>query len=225
MISILLLLFLFGILIFISIIVFIIGIIKKKKKLLITAAILFVVGSVGTVFSGSIYTKRVYNFVKDTDIQEVARKGSEVVGQTAGSVSSGLSKGLSTTLDDEAITALAKKSSTILGKSIKTIASSFDSTIGNKNIFIDENLSEAGFKLGRAEEKYNEKTNDLGIFIEFEKDFKGKLKLTNYDQNGKKIDFAEKEISVKAEHEGVIIFSFLHSDLGMTTYYMLSKEN
>jgi hypothetical protein len=151
------------------------------------------------------------------------KKGSEIVGQTVGSVSSGLSKGLSTTLDDEAISNLAKKSAAILGKSIKTMASGFDSTIGNKSIFMDQNLTDAGLELGRADEQYKSKTNDLGIFIDYKKDFKGKLKLTNYDQTAKKIDIAEKEINVQAGQGRVEVFSFSHSDLGLTTYYIISR--
>lgn len=190
---------------------------------LIAAAILFVVGVIGCVFSAINYSKKVYNYVKSDKFQDDARKGSELAGKTVGSVSSGLSKGLSTTLDDDAISNLAKKSATILGKSIKTMASAFDTTIGNKNIFIDQNLADAGFELGRADEQYNSKSNDLGIFIDYKKGFKGKLKLTNYDQTGKKIDVAEKEIDVKAGQEKVEVFSFLHSDLGLTTYYIISK--
>ena len=213
----------FGLIILVSIGTLIFGLIKKRKNILITAAILFVVGVIGCVFSGLTYSKKVYDYVKSKEFQDDAKKGSEIVGQTVGSVSSGLSKGLSTTLDDEAISNLAKKSATILGKSIKTMASSLDSTIGNKNIFIDQNLADAGFELGRADEQYNSKTNDLGIFIDYKKDFKGKLKLTNYDQTGKKIDVAEKEINAKAGQEQVGVFSFSHSDLGLTTYYIISK--
>ncbi len=213
----------FGLIILVSIGTLIFGLIKKRKNILITAAILFVVGVIGCVFSGLTYSKKVYDYVKSKEFQDDAKKGSEIVGQTVGSVSSGLSKGLSTTLDDEAISNLAKKSATILGKSIKTMASSLDSTIGNKNIFIDQNLADAGFELGRADEQYNSKTNDLGIFIDYKKDFKGKLKLTNYDQTGKKIEVAEKEINAKAGQERVEVFSFSHSDLGLTTYYIISK--
>lgn len=213
----------FGLIILVSIGTLIFGLIKKRKNILITAAILFVVGVIGCVFSGLTYSKKVYDYVKSKEFQDDAKKGSEIVGQTVGSVSSGLSKGLSTTLDDEAISNLAKKSATILGKSIKTMASSLDSTIGNKNIFIDQNLADAGFELGRADEQCNSKTNDLGIFIDYKKDFKGKLKLTNYDQTGKKIEVAEKEINAKAGQERVEVFSFSHSDLGLTTYYIISK--
>lgn len=221
----LLLIVVFGLVILISIGTVIFGLIKKRKNFLITAAILFVVGVIGCVFSGLTYSKKVYDYVKSKEFQEDANKGSELVGETVGSVSSGLSKGLSTTLNDEAISTLAKKSATIIGKSIKTMASGFDTTIGNKNIFIDENLSDAGFEPGRATEQYNSKTRDLGIFITYQKDFKGKLKLTNYDQAGKKIDIAEKEVNAKAGEEHVEVFSFLHSDLGLTTYYIISKAD
>lgn len=214
----------FGLIILVSIGTTIFGLIKKRKNVLITAAILFVVGVVGCIFSGLTYSKKVYNYVKSNEFQDDAKKGSEIVGQTVGSVSSGLSKGLSTTLDDEAISNLAKKSATILGKSIKTMASSLDSTIGNKNIFIDQNLADAGLELGRADEQYKSKTNDMGIFINYKKNFSGKLKLTNYDQTGRKIDVAEIEINVKAGHEQVEVFKFSHSNLGVTTYYIISKE-
>lgn len=213
----------FGLVILVSIGTLIFGLIKKRKNILITAAILFGVGIIGCVFSGLTYSKKVYDYLKSKEFQEDANKGSELVGQTVGSVSSGLSKGLSTTLDDEAISNLAKKSATILGKSIKTMASSFDSTIGNKNIFIDQNLADAGFELGRAGEQYKSKTNELEIFIDYKKDFKGKLKLTSYDQTGKKMDVAEKEINAKAGQEQVEVFSFSHSDLELTTYYIISK--
>jgi hypothetical protein len=213
----------FGLVILVSIGTLIFGLIKKRKNILITAAILFVVGVIGCVFSGLTYSKKVYDYVKSKEFQDDAKKGSEIVGQTVGSVSSGLSQGLSTTLDDEEISKLAKKSGIILGKSIKTMASGLDSTIGNKNIFIDQNLADDGFELGRADEQYKSKTNDLGIFIYYKKDFKGKLKLTNYDQSGKKIDVAKKEINAKAGQERVEVFSFSHSDLGVTTYYIISK--
>lgn len=223
MITYLLLIVAFGLTALVSIGVLIFGLIKKRINILITAAILFIIGVIGCVYSGLEYSKRLYNYVTSNEFQQDTKKGSEIVGQTVGSVSSGLSKGLSTTLDDEAISNLAKKSATVLGKSIKTMASGFDSTIGNKNIFMDQNLTDAGLELGRADEQYQSKTNDLGIFIDYKKNFKGKLKLINYDQTGKKIDIAEKGINVKAGQGRVEVFSFSHSDLGLTTYYIISR--
>lgn len=221
----LLLIIVSGLVVLISIGTLIVGFIKKRRGILVTAVMLFIVGVVGCTFSGLVYSKKAYDYVKSGEFQQDTKKGAEIVGQTVGSVSSGLSKGLSTTLDDEAINNLARKSATILGKSIKTMASSLDTTIGNKNIFIDRNLADAGFEFGRADEKYNSKANELKIFIDYKKDFKGKLKLTNYDQTGRKIDIAEKEIDAKAGQENVEVFSFPHSDLGLTTYYILSKAD
>jgi hypothetical protein len=189
----------------------------------VTGAILFMIGTVGCIYSALTYTKKVYDYVRSQEFQKDTEKASELAGQTVGSVSSGISKGLSTTLDDEAVSALARKSATILGKSIKTIASALDSTVGNRSIFLDQNLANAGFELGRAEELYNSKTNDLGIYIDHKKDFKGKLRIINYDQTGKKIDVAEKAINAKAGQGKVEVFSFSHSDLGVTTYYIISK--
>jgi hypothetical protein len=219
-----LLLIIFGLLILTSIGILIYGLIKKRKNVTIIAVIIFVIGTVGGAFSAFAYAKQVVNYVRSNEFQNDTKKGSELVGQTIGSVSSGVSSGLATTLDDEAITKLARKSATILGKSIKSMASGFDSTIGNKNIFLDISLADAGFEFGRAEEKYHSKTNDLLIFIDYKKDFKGTLKMTNYDQNGRKIDVSEKEINAKAGQGKVEVFSFSHSDLGITTYYILSKN-
>jgi len=221
----LLLIIIFGLIILTAIGTLIFGLIKKRKNALITAAILFAIGTIGCVFSAWTYTKKVVAYVKSKEFQDDTKKGSALVGQTMGSVSSGVSQGLTATLDDKAITNLAKKSATILGTSIKTMASGLDSTLGNKNIFVDSSLENSGLGLGRADEKYNSKTNDLAIFIDYNKDFKGKLSVTNYDQTGKKIDVAEKQINSRAGQGKVEVFSFLHSGLGLTTYYIISKAD
>lgn len=218
------LLILFTVIFVISIGTFIAGLIKKKNVLLIIGAVLFVGSIVGGAISGMAYSKEVLNYVKSTEFQKDVNKGSEIVGQTIGSVSSGISKGITSTIDDEAIHELARRSAAILGKSIKTVASGFDSTIGAKNIYVDQSLSDAGFELGRASEKINANTGELKIFITYKKDFKGTLLMTNYDQTGKKIDIAKKEVDVKAGVEKVEVFSFLHSDFGLTTYYILSNS-
>lgn len=199
------------------------GIIKKRKGILISGAILFILGGIGSAYAGFNYLNKTYQYIFSDEFQEDTKKGSEVIGKTIGSVSSGLSEGLTATLDEDAITELAGKSSVILGKSIKTIASGLDSTAGSKLIFIDKNLEDAGFELVRAEENYEPANNKLGVFISYQKDFIGKLKLTNYDQTGKKIDVAEKDIRAKAGEEKVEVFSFPYSKMGITTYYILSK--
>jgi len=219
----LLLIILFGIIVLISTGLLIFGLIKKRKKLLIAASIFFVAGAVGCAFSAFTYTKKVVNYVRSKEFQDDAKKGSQLVGETVGSVSSGVSDGLATTLDDAAIARLAKKSAAIIGTSIKTMASALDSTLGNKNIFIDSSLVNSGIELGSAQAKYNANTSDLEIFIDFRKHFDGKLRITNYDQAGKKIDISEKTINAKAGQGQVEVFSFSYSGLGLTTYYIISK--
>lgn len=219
----LLLIIISGIVVLASIGIVILGLVKKRKKILIISAILFIVGAIGFGISIFNYTKRVVKYVTSNEFQNDTKKSSELVGRTIGSVSSGVSKDLATSLDDEAIASLAKKSAIIFGKSIKTIASNFDSTLGNKNIFLDSSLANSGFKPGRAEEKYNPNRNDLEIFVDYKKDFKGKLRATNYDQTGKKIDVSEIYVNSKAGQGKVEVFSFPHSNLGLTTYYILSK--
>lgn len=219
----LILIVVFGLIILVSVGLAIFGIINKRKNLLVTSAILLTIGVIGCIFSALTYTKKAIEYVKSKEFQEDTKKGSELIGQTVGSATSGISNGLSKTLDDEAIKNLASKSATILSKITKTVASNLDSTLGHKNIFLDKTLENSGLELGRADEKYNAKTNDLGIFIDYKNDFKGKLRITNFDQTGQKIEVVDKIVNAKAGQNKVVVFSFLHSDLGLTTYYIISK--
>lgn len=215
----------FGLLILVSIGILIFGLIKKRRNFLITSVILFIIGIMGCVFSALSYTKEAIEYVRSKEFQNDTKKGAELIGETIGSTTSGISNGFATTLDDEAIKNVASKSASILGKVTKTVASNLDSTIGNKNIYLDKTLENSGLELGRADERYKAKTNDLGINIDYKKDFKGKLRITNYDQNGRIIEVVDKDINSKAGQNKVEVFSFLHSDLGMTTYYILSKTS
>ena len=219
----LLLITVFGLLILTSIGILIFGLIKKRKNVLITSAILFFIGTIGCVFSALTYSKMAIEYVMSKEFQDDTKKGAELIGETVGSATSGISNGIAKTLDDESITSLASKSANILGKATKTIASNLDSAIGNKNIYLDKSLENSGLELGRAEEKYNATTNDLEIFIDYKNDFKGILRITNYDQNGRKIEVVDKQINSKAGQNKVEVFNFLHSDLGLTTYYIISK--
>ncbi len=218
----LILMVVFGLIVLVAIGILIFGLFKKNKNLLVISAILVCVGILGCIYSAMNYAKKGIEYVKSKEFQNDAREGAELVGKTVGSTTSGLSNGLSKTLDDEAIRNLASKSASILGKVTKTIASNLDSTLCSKNIYVDKSLENSGLELGRGEEKYNSKTIDLGIFIDYKKDFKHKIRITNYDQTGKKIEIVEKKINSKAGQNKVEVFRFLHSDLGLTTYYIIS---
>jgi hypothetical protein len=212
-----------GLVTLVGVVSIIYGLIKKRINFRSTGLFVFMIGLFGCFIFGYQYAKNTIDYVKSNDFQEDAKSSAQFVGETVGTVTSGLSKGLSKTLDDEAISKLAQKSGAILGKSIKTIASALDSTIGSKSIFIDKTLERDGLTFGRAEEKFNAESNDLGIFVASETDFKGRLKITNYDQTGKKIDVAEKEVNIRAGKGNVEVFSFTNADFGMTTYFIITK--
>jgi hypothetical protein len=200
----------------------IVSIIKKKMSLFTSSVIVFVIAAIVGVFSIFQYTVKAINYLKGDGVQASISSGAEIAGKTAGSIISGGAKGLNTTLDDNAIAALAGKSATIMGKAIKASASGLDSTF-KTSIFLDTSLANIGFDLGRAEELYDTKSQFMGIFITFTKNFNGKLKLTMYDQEGKKMTIAKTEVNEKAGAEKVIRFDFpvLHSEL--TRYYILYK--
>lgn len=214
---------LFGVIAFISIILLIVGITKKQKNILTIAVVLLVVGIGGCAYAIIAYTKEAYHYVMGNTFQKDIERGANLAGQTFGSVSSGLARGMSKTVNENAIRTLAGKSASILGSSIKIIASKLDSTLGNKEIFIDTSLAASHLELGRANEQFNDNTNELSIFIRYSKAFRGKLKLTNYDRTGRTIEIAQKEIDVKDGQEEVEVFRFPHSGPGLTTYYILSK--
>lgn len=219
----LLLIIAFGILMLAAVGLLIFGLIKKQKNVLVVAAVLFLGGTIGCIFSAITYTKKAIEYAKSGELQKDVRKGAELVGKTAGSVASGLSEGVATTLDEDAIKQMAMKAGLILGKSVKTIASGLDSTVGNKLVILEKQLEVAGLEPGRAEEKTKGEALDLEVFIDYQKDFTGTIRITNYDQTGKKIDAVDKRIDVKAGQGKVEVFSFKHAETGVTTYYILSK--
>lgn len=205
---------------FLGVIVY--GIFKKKKRLIITATTIFVVASLVCIFCSYMYVRKSVTYINSEAFQKDVKKGAEFAGQTIGSTVSGVSKGLGTTLDDDDIAAIANKTGTIFGKAIKATASGLDSTL-KTSIFTDTSIANAGFQFGRAEEVFANNSHDLGLFISFTKNFKGRLKLFMYDQEGKKMDIAEIPINEKAGIEKVVRFAFSAQHDGITTYYILSK--
>lgn len=213
-----------GIIAIACVVMAIVSIIRKKIGLFTGSVIVFVITCIIGAFMIFQFALKTVDYVAKQDVQIAVSKAAEVAGKTAGSVISGGAKGMNQTLDDNAIATLAGKSGTIIGKAIKASAAGWDSTF-RPSIFIDASLANAGFELGRAEELYERKTEDvfMSIFITFTKNFKGTLKLTMYDQEGKKMTIAQTEINEKAGAEKLIRFDFpvIHTEL--TRYYVLSK--
>lgn len=213
-----------GIIAIACVVMAIVSIIRKKIGLFAGSVIAFVIACIVGVFSVFRYVVTTIKVVNSNVVQSTISKAAEVAGKTAGSVISSGAKGMNQTLDDNAIATLAGKSGTIVGKAIKASAAGWDSTF-RPSIFTDASLANAGFELGRAEELYERKTEDvfMSIFITFTKNFKGALKLTMYDQEGKKMTIAQTDINEKTGSEKLIRFDFpvIHTEL--TRYYVLSK--
>ena len=218
----LLLCLLFGFIFLVGLALLIFALVKKRKKLYPVAIAVLVIGLAGGVFSAVTYTQKVISYVKSTDFQEDIANAGELAGETAGSVASGVSKGVANTLDEAAIAALAAKSAQILSGVTKTVSATMDTSLGSKLVFKDKSLEGTGITIGRAEEKYNPETNDLTIFLEFAKDCNKVIRLTNYDQTGKKIESVDIPLKVKAGEQRVEVFQFNFSDLGYSTYFILS---
>lgn len=214
-----------GMLAFACVVTAIISIIRKKMWLFTGSVIVFVITCIIGAFIIFRFAVKTVNYVAQQDVQSTISKGAELAGKTAGSIISGGAKGMNQTLDDNAIAALAGKSGTIIGKAIKATSSGWDSTF-RPSIFIDASLANAGLELGRAEELYEAKNDDafMSIFITFTKSINGILKLTMYDQEGKKMTIAQSVINEKAGAEKLIRFDFpiIHTEL--TRYYVLSKK-
>lgn len=213
-----------GIIAVASVIIAIVSIIRKKMGLFNGSVIVFVIACIVGVFSIFQFTIKTVDFVAKQDVQTAVSKAAEVAGKTAGSVISGGAKGMSQTLDDDAIAALAGKSRTIIGKAIKASAAGWDSTF-RPSIFTDTSLANVGLELGRAEELYERKSEAafMSIFITFTKSYKGTLKLVMYDQSGAKMTIAQTELNEKVGAEKLVRFDFpvIHTEL--TRYYVLSK--
>jgi hypothetical protein len=203
----------------------VISYIKGNPRLTKLAIGVFAVSAIGCGLSAYFYAQKVWAYAQSNEFQNDVKKGAELAGKTVVSATSGAAKSAAAALDDEAIAQLANKSASIAGKSIKTITAAMDSTLGSKNVFMDQNLANAGLEIGRAEAHYKAGKEHLGVFINYKQDFKGNLTLTNYDQTGKVIEAATLGVIEKAGQGKVTLFQFEYSELGLTTYYILSKAN
>lgn len=199
------------------------GVLKKRDKFWKIGAIVFALAVIGAFYFGYQYTRLAIDYVRSKDFQSDVQKGSELVGETIGSITSGASEGLASTLEDSSIAKLAGQSGLILGKSIKTIAAGLDSTLGEKNVFIDSLLEAEGLQIGRAEEEFKDGKSVLSFYIESTKDFKSKVAVTNYDRAGKIIERSEKQVILQSGKGQVEKFTFNNSDFGLTTYFIVSK--
>lgn len=200
------------------------GLVKKKQKLWIGSLIGFVFFALLTVFSAYTYIKESINYMGTDEFQAETKKKAENLGKTWGNTVSGTAQGLEATLDDEAIAKLANKGAKIVGKGVTAVATGLDETAGKTTVFADESVDKTGVTIGRAEQITDSTKYSFGLFLEFKKDFDGKLILTAYDSKGLKQDNSELTIKEKAGKAKVYVFQFDYFQPGLSGYCILTKE-
>jgi hypothetical protein len=201
------------------------GFIKKKPKLWIGSLAAFVIFTLLTVFSIFSYVKESVNYMGTEEFQAETKKKAENLGKSWGNTVSGTAQGLESTLDDDAIAKLANKGANIVGKGVTAIATGLDETVGKTTVFSDESVDLVGITIGRAEQISNSPKFSFGLYLEFKKDFDGKLVLTAYDSKGLKQDNSELTIKEKAGKAKVYVFQFDYFKPGLSGYCILTKQN
>ncbi|MBD2770398.1 hypothetical protein IC235_21135 [Hymenobacter sp. BT664] len=199
------------------------GLIKRNQKAWIGSLAAFVVLTLVTVFSIITYAKKTIDYMGSDEFQAETKKKAENTGRIWGNTVSGAAQGLEATLDDEAIEKLAKKGAVIAGKGVKAVATGLDETTGKTTVFADKPLADLGVSIGRAEQLTDSTNNSFGLFLEFKKDFAGKLALTAYDSKGLKMDNAELNVKAEGGTAKVHVFRFKYFKPGLSGYCILTK--
>lgn len=200
------------------------GLYKKRKKMWITGlagAVCFILLG---VFTSYVYTKKMISYVGSEEFQKDVREKGENAGKTMGSTISGYADGLEQNLEEDVIEKLSGKGGRILGKGMVAIEKGLDETQAKTTIYPNESANNAGIKLGNVESLPNKDVRTYGLYIEFSKDYKGKLYLTAFDKDGHKKDRAEIDVDEKAGQEKVFEFSFPYFEIGINDLCVLSTE-
>lgn len=199
------------------------GLVKKMPKVWITSLSAFVVFVMLSCVAIVSSIQRSVDYMQTEEFQQETKRNANALGQSWGNTVTGTAEGLEASLDDEAIAKLANKSAKIVGKGITAVAAGMDETILKTRVFSDESIENEGIKLGRAELIADSLNANFGLYLEFEKNFIGKLRLTAYDCQGLKMDNAEIEIKTEAGKAKVYLFKFDYFEPGLSGYCVLTK--
>ena len=200
------------------------GIINKKRTLWISSLSIFVVCALFSVFSVVTYIKKSIDYMGSDEFQEETKRSASNWGKNIGNTVSGAAEGLEETLDEDVINKLAEKSGIILGGGVKALSKGASNT-GNKAVHVDKEMEKYGIEIGHAELLENSKKTSFGLYLEFKKDFKGKLRLTAFDMEGKKIDNSTIELDQKLDQDEVFEFEFKYLKPINCEYLILSTIN
>ena len=199
------------------------GLIKKKRKLWIGSLSAFVLLTMFSVFTITTYISKSIDYMASDEFQEETKKAASNWGKNIGNTVTGAAEGLESTLDEDIIAKFAKKSGVILGSSVEAITSGVGETLGKQTVYADKKIEKDGIVIGRTELLLDSVKYSYGVFLEFKKDYKGKLRLTAFDTEGKKIDNAEVEIDQKSGQDKVFVFEFDYLNPAQSEYSILSS--
>lgn len=197
--------------------------IKKKKKFFLTALISMVVFTLCIIASTYMYVKYTIEYVSSDEFHDETRKQAENLGRALGNTASGISEGLESSLDDEAIAKLANKAGKIVGKGIQSISEGVDETLIKTTVFTDESIEKDGMVIGRAEQVTDSAKYALGLYISFKKNFDNTLTLTAYDNSGAPVDVSKIHVKQSAGQAKVYAFRFDKFKPKANGYCILTK--
>jgi len=196
---------------------------KQQQKKMLALGLFLASGAIAAfcvVSMGRSTVAHILNGGVERDI----KKGGELAGRAIGSAASGVSEGLSKSLDDEAIAKLANKTAVIATKSVRAMARGIDSTSKHTTVFMTKETEEAGIALLGAREGVDTAKDNVGVFLKFDHAVKGKLVLNVYDSNGDRKDVSEVVVDERAGAERKAVFFFKNNPPLFTGYCILSVE-
>lgn len=192
------------------------GVVKKKKKMVITGGICFLAGLAGIGIISVIYTRDAYAYFQGESVAAQNQPGSEAVS---------LSKGLSESIGNDDVSGLSAKANSLRGKSIQAVNNSGNAELDDKDIFLNELLTHEDVRITRAEIQHKDDIYSVSITILFEKKFSGKLKLSNYNREGRLIESAEKITESGPGTSKDVEFEFRSSDFIQTKNFILMADD
>lgn len=210
----------------ISLVFLVIGIVKKKQTTWVIALFALIGFSCFGVYSIYQFAKSSLDYAKSDDFKDHVGNGAKEIGEIIGEAASGGAEGLSSTLDEEAIDQLARKGGRIFGDGIRAISDGIDESMVKTIVYMDQSLSTSGIIIGRAETEYDkELIKKINLFIEYTKEFSGKLTLTSYDSEGLKTDFTYIEITAIKDTKRTESFTLYNKAAGDNGYCILAMES
>jgi len=185
------------------------GLAKKNKNMWISSLVVMVFSILIPSFLIVKGVKDTVTYVQSDQFAIDARATAKISSSTI----SGSVKGFEEGLNEEDFAAAANKGAKITGRITESAAGGFDATLGTATVTTTPQAEALGIEIGRSQLGKNK---DVQIFTSFNQAFKGILKLSAYDSEGKKMDVVKVEVDEPAESDKSIIFKFENNSPGLS---------